>query len=76
MLPKSLQHYVFIFFLSMMMSFLVSGVATFRAVGAVEGFFSIWMRAWPPSWATAFAAAMVVSPIARKLSVLLVKKDA
>ena len=76
MLPKALQHYVFIFFLSMMMSFLVSGVATLRAVGMIDGFFGVWMSAWPPSWGTAFVAALVVAPIARKLAAFLVKQEA
>jgi hypothetical protein len=40
---------LFGFVLSALMSFVVSGIATFRNAGLFEGFFSLWVGAWLPS---------------------------
>lgn len=59
--------------LSALMSFLVSGIATFRNAGLVDGFINIWISAWLPSWLIAFSVVLVVAPIAWRLVGLLVK---
>jgi hypothetical protein len=67
---------LFGFVLSALMSFVVSGIATFRNAGLVDGFFSLWVGAWLPSWLVAFPVVLVVAPIARRFVGLLVKAPA
>ncbi len=55
------------FVLSIMMSFIISGVATVRALGWVEGFVGKWMGAWGISWLIAFPTVLVVFPLVRKI---------
>jgi len=67
---------LFGFVLSALMSFVVSGIATFRNAGIVDGFFNLWISAWLPSWLIAFPVVLVVAPIARRFVGLLVKAPA
>ncbi len=67
MIPARLAPVLFGFLLSGMMSFLVSGVATLRALGPIEGFAWYWFTAWLPAWGVAFPAVLVVAPVARRL---------
>jgi hypothetical protein len=55
------------------MSSMVSGIATFRNFGLVDGFFGLWVSAWLPSWFIAFPVVLVVAPLARRLVGLVVK---
>ncbi len=71
-LPSWTGQFLFSALLSGSMSFLVSGVATVRAVGLVPEFVSIWMSAWMTSWPVAFAAVSVLAPIVRRIVGLLV----
>ena len=59
--------------LSALMSFVVSGIATFRNAGLVDGFFGLWVGAWVLSWMIAFPVVLVVAPITRKFVGMLVK---
>jgi len=59
--------FLFGFLLSGMMSFIISGIATFRAMGAIDGFFGLWMSAWMLSCAVAFPTVLVVAPVVRRL---------
>ncbi|MEM9443377.1 MAG: DUF2798 domain-containing protein, partial [Pseudomonadota bacterium] len=45
MMPQRFAPYLFGLLLSGMMSFIVSGIATFRATGMVDGFFGLWIGA-------------------------------
>ena len=67
---------LFGFVLSALMSFVVSGIATFRNAGLADGFFNLWVGAWLPSWLVAFPVVLVVAPIARRFVGLLVKAPA
>jgi hypothetical protein len=67
---------LFGFVLSALMSFVVSGIATFRSAGLIDGFFPLWISAWLPSWLIAFPVVLVVAPIARRFVDLLVKAPA
>jgi len=58
---------LFGFLLSGMMSFVVSGIATLRAIGAIEGFVGVWISAWIPSWTAAFPTALTAAPVVRRL---------
>lgn len=64
---------IFGFVLSALMSFIVSGIATFRTAGPVEGFPTLWIGAWLLSWLIAFPVVLVVAPVARKVVGRLVK---
>lgn len=71
MLPARYFPVASAFFLSGVMSFLVSGLATFKALGAVPGFFGIWLSTWAFAWAVAFPTAVLAAPLARKLAALI-----
>lgn len=72
-MPARFAPVLFGFILSALMSLLVSGIATLRNAGLVDGFAAIWFGAWLPSWLVAFPVVLVVAPIARKLVALLVR---
>jgi hypothetical protein len=55
------------FVLSIMMSFVISGVSTLRALGWVEGFIGKWMQAWGISWLIAFPTVLLLFPLVRKV---------
>jgi len=64
---------VFGFVLSALMSFIVSGIATLRAAGLSDTFFSLWIGAWLASWLVAFPVVLIVAPLARRVVGRLVK---
>ena len=75
-MPARFAPALFGFILSALMSFLVSGIATFRNAGLVDGFLGIWVSAWLPSWLIAFPVVLIVAPVARRLVGFLVKAPA
>ena len=75
-MPARYAPILFGFILSALMSFLVSGIATFRNAGLVDGFVLTWINAWLPSWLIAFPVVLVVAPIARRVVGVLVKVPA
>jgi Na+/H+ antiporter NhaD/arsenite permease-like protein len=66
MIPARYATILFGLLLSGMMSAIVSGIATLRALGPVEGFAGLWFTGWLSSWLVAFPAVLVVAPIARR----------
>lgn len=66
-LHKRWSPYLFGLLLSGMMSFIVAGIATLRALGFVDGFLYNWITAWLGSWAVAFPAVLVVAPLVRRM---------
>lgn len=75
-MPARYAPIVFGFILSALMSFLVSGIATFRNAGLADSFINVWISAWLPSWLIAFPVVLVVAPIARRLVGMLVRAPA
>lgn len=67
MIPARYSNTLFGFLLSCFMSFIVSGLSTFRAIGFADHFFGLWMGNWLVSWAMAFPVVLVVAPVVRKL---------
>ncbi|MCR8825325.1 DUF2798 domain-containing protein [Pseudosulfitobacter koreensis] len=67
MIPARYAPIAFGFFLSGMMSLIVSGISMLRATEVWEGFVTIWMGAWLTSWAVAFPVVLFVAPLARRL---------
>ena len=75
-MPARYAPVLFGFILSALMSFMVSGIATFRNFGLVDGFLGLWVSAWLPSWLIAFPVVLVVAPVARRLVGLVIKAPA
>ncbi len=76
MVPARYVHLLFSLILSGIMSLLVSGVATFRAAGLAEDFVALWASSWISSWILAYPSVLVVAPIARRVTNLLVRQPA
>ena len=67
MIPARFAPILFGLILSGLMSSLVSGIATLRAVGLVQGIGGLWLGNWLSSWAVAFPAVLIVAPVTRRL---------
>jgi hypothetical protein len=65
-LPAKYAPMLFGFILSGLMSFLVSGISTFRAAGHGASVVGLWTGAWLTAWLVAFPVVLVVAPLARK----------
>lgn len=72
MIPKRYETVVFAFFMSMMMSFLMSGVVTFINLGLVDNFLILWLRAFSRAFVVAFPCVLIVVPFVRKIVAKLV----
>lgn len=67
MIPARFAPIVFGFMVSGMMSCVVSGIATLKALGFVEDLFSQWISAWVFSWSVAFPTIWIVAPLVRRM---------
>jgi hypothetical protein len=67
MIPARFAPILFGLILSGLMSCIVSGIATLRALGPVAAFPGAWMTSWAFSWAVAFPTVLVVAPLTRRL---------
>ena len=67
MIPARFAPLVFGFFLSMIMSAIISGVSTASALGFTAELPGVWVMAWLKSWLIAFPAVLIVAPIARRI---------
>jgi len=65
-IPKKYGPMLFGLILSGLMSLLVSGISTFRAIGLAPGFAGLWTSAWLTAWLVAFPVVLLVAPLARK----------
>lgn len=74
-LPQRYEPLLFALLLSGLMSLLVSGVATWHAIGLVAGFAGKWLDAWLGSWMVAFPAVGVIAPRVRRLVACLVRSE-
>ena len=75
MIPEKYGPILFGGILSGLMSLLVSGISTFRAVGPHASFVSVWISAWLTAWLFAFPVVVLVTPLARKVVQGLIAKD-
>lgn len=75
MIPRKYGPQLFSLILSGLMSLLVSGISTFRAIGLVTNFSNLWSSAWLSAWLFAFPAVLLVTPLAQKAVQLLTAKD-
>jgi hypothetical protein len=60
------------FFLSCLMSAIISMINMIKNLGFVDGFFGLWASAWLVSWMFAFPIVLVLLPMVRRLVGLLV----
>lgn len=61
------------FFLSVIMTCIVSLISTLRGVGMAAGFLALWLGSWGISWAIAFPTLLVVLPLVRKATFAVVQ---
>ena len=65
-LPARYAPLLFGLILSGLMSWLVAGISTLRAVGMAPDFGALWLRAWLTAWLIAFPVVLIVAPLTRK----------
>jgi hypothetical protein len=58
---------LFALILSCVMTLLVSGLSTWRAVGLDPAFAQLWLGAWFTSWSIGFPLVLVIAPLTRRL---------
>jgi hypothetical protein len=71
-LPARFGPIVMPFLLSLLMTCLVSLVATMRSVGLTPELISLWPGSWALSWLIAFPVTLLVLPVVRRLTSALV----
>ncbi|GAA0338223.1 DUF2798 domain-containing protein [Morganella psychrotolerans] len=74
-LPQRALIFLVPFFLSLVMSGIVSLISTIKALGFSWILVSPWLTSWGLSWMVAFPTVLFVLPFARKLSLLLVRNS-
>ncbi len=67
-LPARYAAIVLPFFLSCIMTCLISGISTLRGVGLAPGALQLWLGSWGVSWLIAFPTLMAVLPFVRRLT--------
>jgi len=72
MLPRKYAPVLFGLILSGLMSVLVSGISTYRAVGFGERYAGLWAGAWLTAWLVAFPVVLVLAPLVHRLVARLV----
>lgn len=75
LIPKKYTHYVFSFFMALLMSCIMSFVITVFNVGMVEDIIILWLKAWLFAFSVAFPTVVLVSPIVKKWVGVFVSTD-
>ncbi|GJC31802.1 hypothetical protein KAM398_17440 [Acinetobacter sp. KAM398] len=75
-LPMKWATVVIPFFLSCLMSGIISFINMIRNLGWIDGFFALWFNNWMISWAFAFPVVLFVLPMVRKFASLIVDMSA
>ncbi len=65
-LPARYATVVMPFFLSFLMTCVVSLISTLRGAGFEAGFFPLWIGSWALSWVVAFPTLLLVLPLVRR----------
>ena len=71
-LPARYAGVVMPFLLSILMTCIVSLISTMKGVGLVANFAHIWLGAWGISWLIAFPTLLLVLPVVRRLTAVVV----
>jgi len=72
-LPAKYSGIVMPFFLSVLMSMLVSFISTIRVSGLTYQFINLWMSSWAISWLIAFPTLLLILPIVKKITAVFVR---
>jgi hypothetical protein len=72
-IPNHYAHIVLPFLLSIIMTFIVSCISTLRSMGLEQFSVHIWISSWGISWLIAFPVLLLVLPVVRKITMLLVQ---
>jgi hypothetical protein len=59
--------------LSVLMTFVVSAIATLKSLGPTSAFVTTWPAAWAISWLVAFPTLLAVLPLVRRIVALAVE---
>lgn len=76
MFPARAAPLLFGFILSGLMSLVVSGISTYRAIGMAANYFQLWAGGWLVAWLIAFPLVLVIAPLTRRVVQGLVKAEA
>jgi len=74
-LPARYATVVMPFFLSIIMTCVVSFISTLRGAGFIPGFFPLWLGSWAVSWLVAFPTMMLVLPVVRRVTAAFVRSN-
>lgn len=72
-LPARYAAFVLPFILSLLMTFVISGVSTLMSLGPTPAFVSTWPAAWALSWVVAFPTLVALLPVVRRIVALVVE---
>lgn len=72
-LPAAYAKVVLPFFLSIIMTCVISLISTLRSAGFSPGFFPLWLGSWGISWLVAFPTLLLVLPLVRKATAAVVQ---
>jgi membrane protein implicated in regulation of membrane protease activity len=75
MMPAKFAPLLFSFCLSIIMSCVVSELATLNVAGLTDGFAALWLAAWYKSWIVAFPTILVVASLTRRLVARLTRDE-
>jgi hypothetical protein len=71
-LPARFAGVVLPFFLSIIMTCIISMVSTLRSAGLSPGVFQLWLGSWALSWVIAFPTLLLVLPLVRRATAAVV----
>jgi len=74
-LPARYASLVLPFFLTCVMTCVVSGISTLRVAGLGPGVLGTWMVSWAMSWTVAYPTMLLVLPTVKKLVAALVASE-
>ncbi len=74
-LPAPWARFVMPFFLSVVMTCVISGVSSLRGVGFTAGFLPLWLGSWSLSWVFAYPTLLLVLPLARRATAAFVRSE-
>ena len=66
-LPARYAAIVLPFILSLLMTFVISGVSTLMSLGPTPAFVATWPAAWALSWLVAFPTLVALLPLVRRI---------
>ena len=74
-LPAHWGRFVMPFFLSVVMTCVISGVSSVRVVGFSTACLPLWLGSWSLSWVFAYPTLLLVLPLARRATAAFVRSE-